>query len=56
MFREIRTSEKITEKDQKNSDRELGYMKIKPEKLLTTKELMEEVNKFWDEEFAKVLI
>lgn len=35
MFREIRTSEKITDRERK----EEGYLKIKPENPLNTKEL-----------------
>lgn len=59
MFREIRTREKMTEKDQQR-DAELmalfakrivveeeGYKKIKPQQGMTK----EEADKFWDERF-----
>lgn len=43
-FREIRTCEKITERDE-----EKGYKKIKPTVVMTDKEL----ETFWLEEFEK---
>lgn len=61
MFREIRTREKMTEKDQQR-DAELmalfakrivvddeGYKKIKPQQGMTK----EEADKFWDDLFSK---
>lgn len=46
MFKEIRTKEKITDKTEEQSN---NYLNIKPE----TKMSMEELTKFWEEEFKK---
>lgn len=61
MFREIRTREKMTEKDRQRDaelmalfakrivvDEEEGYKKIKPQQGMTK----EEADKFWDERFG----
>lgn len=52
-FREIRTSEKLTEKDEKD----YGYLKIKPEGELANMSV-EEARKicedFWKAEFARI--
>lgn len=61
MFREIRTREKMTEKDQKKDEElmalfakrivveEEGYKKIKPQNGMTK----EEADRYWDDLFSK---
>lgn len=45
-FREIRTRERITEKD----EREYGYLKIKPKTEKPAEELVKECMAFWEQE------
>ena len=53
-FREIRTSEKLTEKDEQ---KEYGYLKIKPEGELANMSVAEArkiCEDFWKAEFARI--
>jgi hypothetical protein len=49
MFREIRTTERITEEDMRRREREQNYLKIKPE----TEMSMAEINEFWNQVFQQ---
>lgn len=49
MFREIRVSEKITEEDLKEMEKENAYKRIKPKTNMSDKE----VNDFWSQIFLE---
>ena len=52
MFREIRTTEKFTEEDNRNK----AYLNIKPERTMTIEEMNNMINLIWSEEISKANI